>query len=322
MTPLTFVLFSGWPVVIGIISLFYCGGYLALPSPFCPAAHLSTVGSIYQLYRHQSLFSEARSSNSSQNRGFYIRLVLLSTIEMCGTVPLASYYIALDISEGITKWNWTDVHSDYSRIPQIPTIEWKNNPKAVIALEMFRWSLVLCAFLFFAFFGLAKEAKQHYRCLYRWLARHLRSLVLPDAFITSSRRYVVQGAAFECLVSCFFRTSSSPHLKKEAADCMVFAVKPGMTEVSTGSFSDQRSIPSACVTNNLRREFKVERYSHSVSIVSCLKSSSVNGSQGQTDLSTTTSASILASDSPPQPADIASSIIPTYTESADVAVAV
>ncbi|KAF8494814.1 hypothetical protein F5888DRAFT_1634174 [Russula emetica] len=32
-----------------------------------------------------------------------------------------------------------------------------------IALEMYRWSLVLCSFLFFAFFGFANEARQNYR---------------------------------------------------------------------------------------------------------------------------------------------------------------
>jgi hypothetical protein len=32
-TPLTFVLFSAWPVAIGTVSLFYCGECLGLPSP-------------------------------------------------------------------------------------------------------------------------------------------------------------------------------------------------------------------------------------------------------------------------------------------------
>jgi Pheromone A receptor len=310
--------------VIGTISLVYCGGYLALPSPFFLAAHLSTVANIYQLYKYRRRFKETISSDSSQSRGFYIRLILLSTIEMCGTVPLASYLVASDVRQGVMKWNWTDVHRNYSRIPQIPKIEWKNNPKIVSTLEMFRWSLVLCAFIFFAFFGLAVEAWQHYRCLYRWLARHVRSLVPSDTFFRSSRRYVVQRVAFECLGSYFFRTTSSPHLKKESAGRMVFAAKPGRSEDPTGSLSDQLSIPCACVTSNLGHESKVKRYSHSVMTVSCPEFSSADGSQDQIDqLPTATSASVLASDSSPQPADMASSTIqPRYTDSADVAVAV
>jgi Pheromone A receptor len=222
------------------------------------------------------------------------------------------------------KWNWTNVHSNYSRIPQIPKIVWKSNPRNVFALEMFRWSLVLCAFLFFAFFGLAGEAWQHYRCLYRWLARHVRSLVSSDTFITSSRGYVVQRAAFECSGSYFIRASSSPHLKKGSASGMVFAVKPGRSEDATGSFSDQLSIPCACVTSNLGHESKVKRYSHSVFTVSCPEFSSRDGSQGQIDqLPTATLASVLASDSSPQPPDMASSTMQSrYTDSADVAIAV
>jgi hypothetical protein len=33
LTPLTFILFSAWPVAIGTVSLFYCGECLGLPSP-------------------------------------------------------------------------------------------------------------------------------------------------------------------------------------------------------------------------------------------------------------------------------------------------
>ena len=34
ITPPTFILFSAWPVAIGIVSLFYCGECLGLHSPF------------------------------------------------------------------------------------------------------------------------------------------------------------------------------------------------------------------------------------------------------------------------------------------------
>ena len=32
-TPLTYVLFSAWPLAIGAVSLFYCGECLGLPFP-------------------------------------------------------------------------------------------------------------------------------------------------------------------------------------------------------------------------------------------------------------------------------------------------
>ena len=33
-TPLTYVFFTTWPVIIGLISLSYCGEYPGFPSPF------------------------------------------------------------------------------------------------------------------------------------------------------------------------------------------------------------------------------------------------------------------------------------------------
>ena len=42
-----------------------------------------------------------------------------------------------------------------------------------MGLEVFRWSLVLCAFVFFALFGFADEARQHYRLVYTTLASRI-----------------------------------------------------------------------------------------------------------------------------------------------------
>jgi len=40
LTPLTFVLFSAWPVAIGTVSLFYCGKCPGFPMPFGSLSHL------------------------------------------------------------------------------------------------------------------------------------------------------------------------------------------------------------------------------------------------------------------------------------------
>src|ERR1700753_2142491 len=94
---------------------------------------------------------------SGHNGGQYLRLMAISIIEMLCTVPLATFYIVYDAKSGITPWKgWASMHSHYSEVEQVASFTWKN-VRGAIPLEMFRWSLVACAFLFFALFGLAVE---------------------------------------------------------------------------------------------------------------------------------------------------------------------
>ena len=166
-------LVSAWPVVIGSVSLVYGGTYLAylrLPSVL-QLIILSTVRSIYHFYRHQSHLSEMISSRNGHNRSLYIRLMMFSGVEILLTIPLGSFFMAVDIKQGLSRWvSWADVHSSYSVIDQVPSIVWKHDLYQALGFEMFRWLLVLCAFIFFAFFGFAEEARKNYRRVYRWFA--------------------------------------------------------------------------------------------------------------------------------------------------------
>src|SRR6266853_654559 len=96
--------------------------------------------------------------------GIPILLMALSSIEIFGTIPLGTYWIVSDAKQGVGPWkSWAYQHGDYSRVIQVPDFMWKNEFDAVVGLEVYRWSLVLCASIFFAFFGFAEEARQHYR---------------------------------------------------------------------------------------------------------------------------------------------------------------
>jgi pheromone a factor receptor len=185
--------------MIGTVSLFYCCKYPALASHFSPVAHLLTAMNIYQLYKRVHQVKEMISSNSGLNRGLYIRLMVLSSVEIFGTIPLASYYMSLDVKEGIERWvSWAYIHSDYSVVEQIPSIIWKHDSEMVVGVEMFRWSLVLCAFIFFAFFGFAGEARENYRRMFKWVVRRVRYLTSSGTISRSTHAYVVLRAFFEC----------------------------------------------------------------------------------------------------------------------------
>jgi pheromone a factor receptor len=107
-------------------------------------------------------------------RGRYLRLMALSGTEIIGTIPLGTYFIVNNAKGGVTPWQgWAYTHSHYSDVVQVPSSVWKNNPSTSGGMETFRWSLVACAFIFFAFFGFADEARQHYRRAYTSIASRI-----------------------------------------------------------------------------------------------------------------------------------------------------
>ena len=187
-----------WPTLIGCVSLVYSCKYrfyLTLQS----RSSLSTAMTIYQFYKRERQFKEIMSSSRGLNRSRYLRLIILCTIDMVGTVPIASYImLGLNLKNGLRPWvNWANVHSDYNVILQYPNINWKHVPDLALQLELFRWTLVLCAFIFFGLFGFADEARQNYRRLYRSLASRVGSSTLSGT-IGSSHVYVGQPHGFEC----------------------------------------------------------------------------------------------------------------------------
>jgi pheromone a factor receptor len=111
------------------------------------------------------------SSTSGFSRSRYLRLIAISSVEVFATVPWSMYFIVSDAKSGIAPWkSWADTHSHYSAILQIPSVIWKNTPRVAMDFEVYRWSLVAGAFIFFALFGFTAEARENYHRLYKSLA--------------------------------------------------------------------------------------------------------------------------------------------------------
>ncbi|KAJ3505024.1 hypothetical protein NLJ89_g7633 [Agrocybe chaxingu] len=135
-TPAAYPLSFVWPNVICLISVIYC------------------ILTLHAFMMRRAQFSQFVSSNTSLSINRYFRLMCLATSEVFFTVPLSSYGLYLNItSKPIYAWkSWADIH--YAcRV-------------AVITLELGRWSLILCALVFFGFFGFADEARKNYRRAY------------------------------------------------------------------------------------------------------------------------------------------------------------
>jgi pheromone a factor receptor len=134
---------------------------------------LITARTIYILYKRSRQFRQLLSFGQGINRGRYFRLMVFSSVDAFGSIPLATYVLVSDVKSGVVPWkSWAYTHRHYSDIIQIPASEWKNGPDA-IWLEMFRWVIVACAFVFFAFFGFGDEAYKHYHLAYTSISRRI-----------------------------------------------------------------------------------------------------------------------------------------------------
>jgi pheromone a factor receptor len=155
-TPVAFVFVWTWPLVIGLISAVYCSMTIRL------------------FYKRRSQFKELLSGNDNLNSSRYFRLMCLAGIDLTCTIPLSSFAIYSNVVFGIEPWiSWQNVHSNFSNVILIPALIWRNQPDVVRSLEMSRWSSVACAFIFFAFFGFADEARKNYRSAFESFAKRV-----------------------------------------------------------------------------------------------------------------------------------------------------
>ncbi|KAI9571968.1 STE3-domain-containing protein [Boletus coccyginus] len=156
-TYLTYPLYYTWPIVIGLVSATYC------------------IGTIRELAIRRAQFKEFLAANKNLSSGRYFRLMGLAGIEILCTVPLASYSIYLNLTTSTVRAyvSWDYAHSEFNVVEQVPAAEWQADPVNVVSVELSRWFVVLCAVIFFAFFGFADEAKRNYRLAYMSAAKRV-----------------------------------------------------------------------------------------------------------------------------------------------------
>ncbi|KAI0040540.1 STE3-like pheromone receptor [Auriscalpium vulgare] len=153
-TPPAYPLVFMWPVVIGCVSFVYAG--LTLRA----------------FLRRRASMSDILSANTTLNVNRYFRLMLLACIEMSCAVPLTAFSIHINTSGvSLAPWiSWADTHFDFGRIDKVPSSVWRSDHAFKVSVEMGRWIYPTCAFIFFALFGFASEARKHYRQAWVWLA--------------------------------------------------------------------------------------------------------------------------------------------------------
>jgi len=174
--PITFI----WAPVLFTITLVYGG---ALGSSDLPPSLMSDhtlVLNIRIFWRSSQMFNGMLGSNKNANQNRYIRLIALSASQILTTLPVALFSLYANAHYlTVHPWiSWEDTHSNYSFVGQVPSFMWRANSVSQALLELNRWTVVVAAFFFFAFFGFAEEARRHYRKAYSFASSSL--LRLPD----------------------------------------------------------------------------------------------------------------------------------------------
>jgi len=159
-TPPAYALEWCWPIVISCVSACYC------------------VLTILTLAKRRAEFNQMLAGSAGLNSSRYLRLMGMASVEFCLGIPWATIVLYFNIhgsgasTSGVNPWiSWENVHANFYYVGQFPAFEWKATHLAVITLELSRWSCVICAFIFFGFFGFAQEARKNYRLAFNSVAK-------------------------------------------------------------------------------------------------------------------------------------------------------
>jgi pheromone a factor receptor len=161
------------PLIIGLISGIYCG---ESKSRTCHLRGilLSFVGITIHSFNKRRTQFKARLSGHNLNSNRYFRLMGLASLDLCCTVPIASYFIWTATTNGVAPWiSWADTHSNFGEVDQIPALIWKSNALLAHNLQLSRGLCIACAFVFFGFFGFAEEARKNYHSAYTSVAKRV-----------------------------------------------------------------------------------------------------------------------------------------------------
>lgn len=158
-----------WPAVFGLISMVY------------------SVLTIVSFLKRRREMSQFLNSNAQITFSRYFRLMALAMMDTAFTLPLSIFVMWLNAVESeVSPWRGlADAHWGFSRIEQIPAVEWRSFYWSLLSFYLDRWSIVFCAALFFGFFGFAEESRKNYAKAYWFVMRRFGYAPEPKGFIIS-----------------------------------------------------------------------------------------------------------------------------------------
>ena len=132
----------------------------------------------------------ASNSNLTFNR--YFRLMGLASIEILFTIPLTIYNIVenLRVAPIYEFRGLADLHYKFSRVNSMAAISWRSSPELVKVMNFRVWAPIGCALIFFCFFGLAEEARKHYKLALSSVAKRVGITTFERSTNFSATGYV------------------------------------------------------------------------------------------------------------------------------------
>ena len=164
------------PIIIGLFS----GTYATL--------------TIIAFYKNSSQFNALMSTNSNITSNRFIRLMCLAGVEILFNIPISIYGISIQSRVPLNPYiSWENVHFDFSHVEEIPSVIWRSNNLEETSLELQRWAIVFCAFIFFIFFGFADEARKNYRYAFQSVAKRVGLSTGPSSNGINSSDFGTNG---------------------------------------------------------------------------------------------------------------------------------
>lgn len=160
---MTIALYFMWPLTIATASAILG----------CKSINLINLSESYQctglalrkIVIHRAEVKSSLSAQMNINEKRYFRLTALGATDVLFTIPISTYYLYNATQHFLGAWDWNIVHNTDYVVVTVSAAVWRANTTMLVNQELNRWIYILCAVLFFGFFGLTEEARRPYRFL-------------------------------------------------------------------------------------------------------------------------------------------------------------
>ncbi|KAL6308811.1 pheromone A receptor-domain-containing protein [Sparassis latifolia] len=126
-----------------------------------------------QFHRRRASFAaHLRQTTAALTPGRYFRLMSLAMVQMFWSLLVTCLDTWFSYRDGLEPWiSWDNVHSDFSRIGQFPTVL---IPRQDLIFTYFLWwTIPVSAYLFFIFFAFGQDAMREYGGYWIWIRRNV-----------------------------------------------------------------------------------------------------------------------------------------------------
>jgi len=129
---------------------------------------------ILAFMQHRKDIDILSSSNHRSLTSYrYFRLMVFASVDVLFLLPVTMFLLFQVITtQAMYPWNGlADLHFDFSNVLQFPADEWRVRQATINQLLTAPGTAIGSALVFFAFFGMAKEARVQYRMAFDALRR-------------------------------------------------------------------------------------------------------------------------------------------------------